>query len=80
LVAPDSPTNIQSGMEMTFIFVQNASGAACTVSYATYVHGGATVSSVHSSVSTQKFVVSSSGSDLYAVALGTACLSSCGMP
>jgi hypothetical protein len=75
-----APTNIQSGMEMTFIFVQNSSVAVCTVSDGPKIHGGSGVSGNVNSVSTQKFVVSNNGTDLYAVAAGTTCLSACGAP
>jgi hypothetical protein len=64
--------NLQSGMEMTFIFVQETSPAsACTVGYPTNMHATTNVSSTLGSVSVQKFVVSNHGSDLYATAAGT---------
>jgi hypothetical protein len=76
-----SPINLQSGMEMTFIFGQSSSTTGCTVNYPTLImHNATAVSSTPSSVTTQKFVVSNNGSDLYAVAAGTACASSCGTP
>jgi hypothetical protein len=74
------PTNIQSGMEMTFVFVQVATGTACTVAYPSNMHGAVNVSSTLSSVSTQKFVVSNHGTDLYGVAPPQPCTSSCGAP
>lgn len=75
-----STANLQSGMIMTFIFVQNASGTACTLTYPSNMHGWTNPSSSHNSVSTQQFVVSNHGSDLYATAAGTQCISACGAP
>jgi hypothetical protein len=64
--------NLQSGMEMTFIFVQETSPAsACTVGYPSNMHATTNVSSTLGIVSSQKFVVSNHGSDLYATAAGT---------
>jgi hypothetical protein len=74
-------SNILPGMELTFIFVQNSGLlAACTVNFPSNMHGASTVSSTASSVTTQKFVVSNSGTDLYAVGSASTCLSSCGAP
>jgi hypothetical protein len=75
-----SVTNLQPGMEMTFIFVQATSGSVCTVTYPSIMHGAASVSSTLSSVSVQKFIVSNHGTDLYAVAPAQDCNSSCGTP
>jgi len=74
--------NLQPGMEMTFIFVQVAVTPACTVTFpsTSNVHGATAVSPVASSVSVQEFIVSSHGTDLYAVAPGQFCTSSCGTP
>ena len=75
-----NPQNFQAGMEMTFIFVQVASGTACTVGYPSIMHGAVNVSSALGSVSVQKFVASNHGTDLYATAPPQDCTSSCGTP
>jgi hypothetical protein len=75
-----NPQNFLAGIDMTFIFVQIASGTACTVSYPTFMHGADTVSPTLGSVSVQKFIVSKNGTDLYAEAPAKDCTASCGTP
>jgi hypothetical protein len=72
--------NLQSGMEMTFIFVQIGSGTASKVAFPTNMHSAANVSSTLDSISLQKFMVLNHGTDVYAAAPGTACTSSWGTP
>jgi hypothetical protein len=72
--------NLEPGAQMTFIFVQNATSPACTLTYPSNMHGATAPSSTPSSVTTQQYVVSNDGTDLYAVAPGSTCLSSCGTP
>src|SRR5271170_2648568 len=77
-----SPTfsNFLPGMEMTFIFVQIPTGLSpCTVTFPLNMHGASTVSSSIGSVTTQKFIVSNNGTDLYAEG-AEVCASSCGVP
>jgi hypothetical protein len=63
-------SGLMKGLEFTVIFVQNGTGA-CTWVWPSTVHGGTTVSSTLSSISTQKFVVSNNGTDAYAIAAGS---------
>jgi len=73
--------NLRRGETMTFIFVEGNSGAvSCTVSFPANMHGATGVITTVNSVSTQEFIVSNNGTDLYAKAAGVACTSSCGTP
>ena len=76
--------NLQPGAQMEFVFVQAATGSACTVTYPSNMHGAATVSPTLGSTTTQKFIVSNGGTDLYAVAGASICTpglgTTCGTP
>lgn len=63
-------TGLTAGKSFTLIFVQNGT-TACTFAFPSTVHGGTAVSATLSSVSVQRFVVSSHGTDAYAEAAGT---------
>jgi hypothetical protein len=78
--------NLTPGARMEFVFVQATAGTACTVSYPSNMHGAATVSATLGSTTTQKFIVSNGGTDLYAVASASICTpgvpfgTTCGTP
>jgi hypothetical protein len=74
-----APSNLKSGEEMTFIFVQNGT-AACQIVYPSTMHNGTAPSLTPNSVNMQKFVVSNHGTDLYAEGAAIACTASCGTP
>lgn len=65
---PSQPTisGLATGIVFTVIFVQNGT-TACTWTWPATVHGGGTVTTTLSGVSTQQFVVSKNGTDAYAV-------------
>ena len=82
-----STANLQPGDILEFVFVQAPVGSpACTIVYPSNVHGATTVSATLGSVTTQKFIVSNGGTDLYAVAAAAICTpgvpsgTTCGTP
>lgn len=58
--------NLVPGQTLTVIFVQNST-TACTWAWPASFHGGGTVTTTLGGISAQQFVVSSSGTDAYAV-------------
>jgi len=79
-VTPTVPT-VLPGMEMTLIFIQGPSlSNFCSIAYPSIMHGGSAAPTGYGSVSTQKFIVSNNGTDLYAEGPASVCTSSCGTP
>jgi hypothetical protein len=79
-VTPTVPT-VLPGTEITLIFIQGPNVSNfCSITYPSIMHGGTSASPAYNSVSTQKFIVSNNGTDLYAEGAASVCTSSCGAP